>query len=118
MIKWIINKIIITTIKHRQQPAIEYLIKNKIFNKNILYYKNNNFQEEVWLDENFKPHFLSTQYKGIHAGFSAPQAFVVNDQIIKDVESQLQETQNNIIHQKNILEKLFNISIKIERTKK
>ena len=122
------NRISMLIIDTKQKNMVRYLKKNKIINESRVYHKNNNFQEEVYLDENLKPHFKSVQFKGINISYG--EMFIdtdvgnnkfdqisKNEQEIADINLKLEEIKNTI-PTKNILEKIFGISIKIERNKK
>ena len=122
------DRISMLIIDTKQKNMVRYLKKNKIINELHVYHKNNDFQEEVYLDENLKPHFKSVQFKGINISYG--EMFIdtdvgnnkidqisKNEQEIADINLKLEEIKNTI-PTKNTLEKIFGISIKIERNKK
>jgi hypothetical protein len=103
-----------------QKVAIQKLKIKKIKNKKITYYKNKNFKEEVWLDDNLNPHFLSTQFKGINIDFGDSLAFGLSEEnILYKNEKEIEKIYNQIseINKKMNNHKLP-FSIKIERPKK
>ena len=123
-VKWIINRFIMLSVALHQRSAIAKLKKNKIINESVVYYKNDNFQEEVWLDKNLKPHFKSLQFHGITiSNFGMPvttqeKDFIVeNKNKLEDVNREI-ENINKEFKDMNWFEKLTGISIRIERAKK
>lgn len=120
--RWIINRIIMLEVAIRQRIATSSLKKDRSINYNVVYYENDNFREEVYLDEDLKPHFISTQYNGIN--FSGLGAFVETyadplqktQNEIDKIESELLNAKNEL-KSLNFFEKLTGISIKIERNK-
>jgi hypothetical protein len=104
-----------------QRSAIAKLKRNRIINKHVVYYENNSFQEEVWLDKDLKPHFLSKQRMNIDCIEILTQArenaLSANQNNLDEINKQLENTTNEL-KSINWLEKLTGVSIKIERTKK
>jgi hypothetical protein len=121
----VVDKISMLILDIKQKNMVRYLKKNKIINEPYIYHKNNDFQEEVYLDENLKPHFKSVQFKGINISYGEMfidtnvsnnkfEQISKNEQEIRDINLKLEEIKNSI-PTTNLLEKIFGISIKIER---
>lgn len=116
----IINKFIMIKVWLLQKIAIQKLKNDRSINYKIIYYKNKNFIEEVWLDNNMKPHFISTQLHGINidygnlsVGFPANNVFDKNQEQIKNINNQI----NNVKEKISYIPE-FPFSIKIEKDKK
>jgi len=117
--KYIINKIIMLNVWLSQKIAIYKLIKNHSINNRIIYYKNNNFQEEVWIDKNLMPHFTSLQFKGINIDFGDmvmniphENKLIENENEIKKINIEIQDIKNK---RKNFK---LPINIEIRKVKK
>ena len=50
---------------------MKYLASNHILNKKTIYFKNKDFQEEVFLDEDYCPHYITTYAKAININANA-----------------------------------------------
>ncbi len=51
--------------------VLKYLTTNHILNKKTIYFKNKDFQEEVFLDEDYCPHYITTYAKAINIDANA-----------------------------------------------
>ena len=51
--------------------VLKYLASNHILNKKTIYFKNKDFQEEVYLDEDYCPHYITTYAKAININANA-----------------------------------------------
>jgi len=66
-----INKIIILYCNISKYFVLKYLATKKLLNKKVVYFKNKDFQEEVFLDEDYCPHYITTYAKAINIDANA-----------------------------------------------
>lgn len=60
--------------------VLKYLASNHILNKKTIYFKNKDFQEEVFLDEDFCPHYTITYAKAINIDANAFNVLKMNEE--------------------------------------
>jgi hypothetical protein len=116
--KKIKNAVIMFIVWLSQKIAIYKLKSKKIKNKKLIYFKNKYFQEEVWLDDDFKPHFLSIQFKGINIDYGrnfinweSDNVLSKNEREMNKINKQINETKEKMNDHK------FPIKIEIKREK-
>lgn len=69
--KSIFNKLIIFYCNISKFIILKYLTVKKLFNKKVIYFKNKDLREEILLDEDYCPHYITTYAKAININANA-----------------------------------------------